>query len=294
MGCHKLTYHENFPELKVEQGKDFACEKTGVRVLYFGARYYNSDISVWLSVDPLADERPNLSPYNYSSWNPVMRTDPTGMLDDWVGTTDSKGNTTWKWDASITSEAQAKKAGYDEYAKPGTNVTNAKGERVRLGDNGVVYTKIIGINSNVDSDAGFTDGHAWVSVYDVDGNLLETYSLWPDDHQLFRGTDPNGTKTDVRKNTEKNAGYATSSSNHTYAVYVTKKQENAFYNFVKTYNEWGYLHTCADWSRDAFYKATGIRIDVDDYFGIETPRELSKSIMRRKKKNKARKSSSKP
>ena len=51
---------------------------------YFGARYYDSELSLWLSVDPLSDERPSLSPYNYASWNPVMRIDPTGMLDDWV------------------------------------------------------------------------------------------------------------------------------------------------------------------------------------------------------------------
>jgi RHS repeat-associated protein len=28
---------------------------------YFGARYYDSDLSVWLSVDPLADKYPHLS-----------------------------------------------------------------------------------------------------------------------------------------------------------------------------------------------------------------------------------------
>jgi RHS repeat-associated protein len=29
---------------------------------YFGARYYNSDVSVWLSVDPLSDKYPSMSP----------------------------------------------------------------------------------------------------------------------------------------------------------------------------------------------------------------------------------------
>ncbi len=48
---------------------------------YFGARYYDSDLSSWLSVDPLAAARPNLSPYNYCQNNPVVRVDPTGMLD---------------------------------------------------------------------------------------------------------------------------------------------------------------------------------------------------------------------
>ena len=44
---------------------------------YFGARYYDSDILTgWLSVDPLADKYPSLSPYAYCGWNPVRLVDP--------------------------------------------------------------------------------------------------------------------------------------------------------------------------------------------------------------------------
>ncbi|MBO4588642.1 MAG: hypothetical protein J5711_07095 [Bacteroidales bacterium] len=51
---------------------------------YFGARYYNSDLSLWLSVDPMADKYPSLSPYNYCAWNPVKLVDPDGAeMDDW-------------------------------------------------------------------------------------------------------------------------------------------------------------------------------------------------------------------
>ncbi|MPM19355.1 hypothetical protein SDC9_65778 [bioreactor metagenome] len=46
---------------------------------YFGARYYDSDLSVWLSVDPMSDKYPNLSPYAYCANNPVMLVDPNGM-----------------------------------------------------------------------------------------------------------------------------------------------------------------------------------------------------------------------
>ena len=42
------------------------------------ARYYNSDLSIWLSVDPLADKYPNLSPYTYCADNPVRLKDPNG------------------------------------------------------------------------------------------------------------------------------------------------------------------------------------------------------------------------
>ena len=46
---------------------------------YFGARYYSSDLSIWLSVDPMSDKYPSLSPYVYCANNPVKLVDPNGM-----------------------------------------------------------------------------------------------------------------------------------------------------------------------------------------------------------------------
>jgi len=45
---------------------------------YFGARYYDSDLSVWLSVDPLSDKYPSMSAYMYCAGNPVILVDPDG------------------------------------------------------------------------------------------------------------------------------------------------------------------------------------------------------------------------
>ena len=45
---------------------------------YFGSRYYNSDLSIWLSVDPQAAKYPSLSPYVYCADNPVKLVDPNG------------------------------------------------------------------------------------------------------------------------------------------------------------------------------------------------------------------------
>ncbi|OIP01220.1 MAG: hypothetical protein AUJ98_05215 [Bacteroidetes bacterium CG2_30_33_31] len=45
---------------------------------YFGARYYDSDLSVWLSVDPLVDKYPSMSSYMYTAGNPVTLVDPDG------------------------------------------------------------------------------------------------------------------------------------------------------------------------------------------------------------------------
>ncbi|MFP5471665.1 MAG: RHS repeat-associated core domain-containing protein [Bacteroidia bacterium] len=51
-------------------------EETGF--YYYGARYYNPQTSIWLSVDPLADKYPNMSPYIYTANNPVNYIDPDG------------------------------------------------------------------------------------------------------------------------------------------------------------------------------------------------------------------------
>lgn len=34
---------------------------------------------MWLSVDPMADKYPSISPYNYCMWNPIKLVDPNGM-----------------------------------------------------------------------------------------------------------------------------------------------------------------------------------------------------------------------
>ena len=52
-------------------------EETGYS--YFGARYMDHALLTgWLSVDPMADKYPSLSPYNYCAWNPIKLVDPDG------------------------------------------------------------------------------------------------------------------------------------------------------------------------------------------------------------------------
>ncbi len=52
-------------------------EETGL--YYYGARYYDPRISLWLSTDPLQEKYPNVSTYAYCALNPVKFIDPTGM-----------------------------------------------------------------------------------------------------------------------------------------------------------------------------------------------------------------------
>jgi RHS repeat-associated protein len=79
-------------------------EETGYS--YFGARYYNSDISVWLCVDPMSDKRPSHSPYNYCQFMPVNKIDIDGRLDDWVE--DANGNITWRDDVTSSKDKDLK------------------------------------------------------------------------------------------------------------------------------------------------------------------------------------------
>ena len=73
---------------------------------YFGARYYASDLSIWLSVDPMSDKYLSLSPYVYCANNPVKLVDPNG--EEIVGTDgkavtysyDEQGKVVWSKNAS--------------------------------------------------------------------------------------------------------------------------------------------------------------------------------------------------
>ncbi len=65
-------YHERFTFTGKERD-----EETGYG--YFGARYMDHELMTgWLSVDPMADKYPNISPYAYCAWNPVKLVDPDG------------------------------------------------------------------------------------------------------------------------------------------------------------------------------------------------------------------------
>lgn len=67
-------------------------EETGYG--YFGARYMDHELmTMWLSVDPMADKYPSISPYAYCAWNPVKLVDPDGR----------------EWDPSALTQEQQNK-----------------------------------------------------------------------------------------------------------------------------------------------------------------------------------------
>ena len=48
---------------------------------YYGARYYEPRLSLWMSTDPLEEKYPNVNSYAYCHNNPILLVDKTGMGD---------------------------------------------------------------------------------------------------------------------------------------------------------------------------------------------------------------------
>jgi len=91
---------------------------------YYGARYYDPQISVWLSVDPLAGEAPYLTPYRFSFNNPLNVIDPNGMFETGYDLDKETGKLT-------LAEGENKDLGGDDYdviiAEDGTQKIVEKG-----------------------------------------------------------------------------------------------------------------------------------------------------------------------
>ncbi len=66
-GTFENVYKFNGKELDIETG-----------LYYYGARYYNPSLSIWASVDPLAEKYPNIGGYTYCANNPIIYIDPDG------------------------------------------------------------------------------------------------------------------------------------------------------------------------------------------------------------------------
>jgi RHS repeat-associated protein len=113
-----MPFGEQFIDQRGSTGHDIRFKFTGKErdsktgYTYFGARYYDSWLSVWLSVDPLSDKYPSMSPFMYTAGNPVMLVDPDGR---WV-----KGAGFWrnitKTDNRINAENRAAALGGDAKA----------------------------------------------------------------------------------------------------------------------------------------------------------------------------------
>ena len=88
----RFTYSTSPLSLLLAESFTFSAKEkdseTGLS--YFGSRYYSSDLSVWLSVDPMSDKYAYQSNYVYCSNNPLIMIDPNGEDESPIITTGGK------------------------------------------------------------------------------------------------------------------------------------------------------------------------------------------------------------
>ena len=135
-------------------------EETGYG--YFGARYMDHELTaMWLSVDPMADKYPSISPYAYCAWNPIRLVDPDGNEaidnDDWYKDEKSR----LKWDPSVTKETTLKDG--EEYLGKTVLLTNSEGQTVYGDEHGSLHTSVPLAEVNITADASTTETDANVA-----------------------------------------------------------------------------------------------------------------------------------
>ena len=124
-------------------------EETGM--YYYGARYYEPRLSLWMSTDPLEEKYCDINAYAYCHNNPVNMTDPEGLGDYytntgyWLGTDGKKNNL-----AYITDYVHVNKSGMVDKS------TNSK------------LLPILNSNLLIDASTAYAESS---------GNVFETYAI---------------------------------------------------------------------------------------------------------------------
>ncbi len=100
----------------------------GIDLSYAGARYLDSEIGSWLSIDPMVDKYPGLSPYNYTMNNPLNGLDPTGNAVIFVNGFPFDGNVNRSYWGSFAEDLMKRFPGERDYFFDGGRIIKNNGK----------------------------------------------------------------------------------------------------------------------------------------------------------------------
>ncbi len=148
---------------------------------YFGARYYDSGLSIWLSVDPMSDKYPSMSPYNYCANNPVILVDPDGK--DCEVTVNEKNKTITISAVYYTSKDNK------SVLKNHIDAWNSQSGKYEITDeNGVNYTIIFDLKIDKGNYSNDTDAENAFNTAGEKSNKVNFFAINNNDPLLNDGT----------------------------------------------------------------------------------------------------------
>ena len=172
---------------------------------YYGARYYDPKINLFISIDPLAENSRRWTPYNYAYNNPVFFVDPDGMQSwgfDSYGRDLAKSGAIASWSTGNSYWDSFVIQGDDIVDKDGNKMTYTIGE-----DNTITWSSntpkefqeianeiiLKSPTGKQDLDTVMNDSSLKYSVEVVDGKSPKG------NHGVFRPLESNNEKTIITK-----------------------------------------------------------------------------------------------
>ncbi len=143
---------------------------TETNYTYFGARYYDSDASIWLSVDLMAGEYPSTSPYTYTLNNPLRFIDRDGLSAIDVSGIPPFGNQTLHFGYENTM-------GLGPFSRGNTMLPIGDRSKGYFGN----YSKLFICNSNYysgDNTVSVRGGGAFVGGYTISIDKSSLTGFW--------------------------------------------------------------------------------------------------------------------